>query len=404
MGESYRSTSPRGVDDHPTFDVPEKTPARPLPQTEEHYRTIFENANDAIAFIALDGTLTSVNRSAERLAGLPREQLIGRSFTQFLTPVSALFAQERIERALAGEPLPSTFELELLRPNSRTVAVEARTRFLRDTQGTIVGILGIYRDITERKQVEETLRQAHAELEQRIQERTADLAQANAALRAEIAERKRAEGVARAAEREYRALFENAVEGIYRSSLDGHQLRANPTLVRLNGYESEAEMLLAVNDIAGEWYVDPNRRNEFQRILAEHGTVTEFESEVYRHKTRERIWISETARLVRDQHGTPLYYEGTVQDITARKRDEEQLRTSEGQYRLLFDQNPHPMWVIDAETLAVLAVNDAAIEHYGYTRDEFLAMTVREIHPPGQVQAVEKHIEQIASRGITTRV
>jgi len=328
MSVSRRSISLRVGAEHSAFALSEKIPTRPLSHGEEHYRAIFENANDAIAFIALDGTITRVNRSAERLAGLSRGQIIERPFTQFLTPASVAFAQERIERALAGEPLPSTFEIELLRPNGRTVAIEARARFLRGQDRAIVGILGIYRDITERKQAEEALRQVHAKLEQRVQERTADLARANEALRAEIVERKRAEEAARAAEREYRALFENAVEGIYRSSLDGHQLRANPALVKLNGYESEAEMLPAVNDIAAEWYVDPHRREEFQRILAQRESVTDFESEIYRHKTRERIWISETARLVRDQYGTPLYYEGTVQDITARKRAETETRES----------------------------------------------------------------------------
>jgi PAS domain S-box-containing protein len=404
MSVGHRSSSQQVGSMSSAFDLPEKTYTQRLSHTEEHYRAIFENANDAIAFIALDGTIASINRSAEYLTGLSRRQIIGRPFSQFLTPASATFAEERIQRALAGEPLPSTFEVELLRSNGRTVTVEARTRFLRDQHGAIVGILGIYRDITERKQAEDALRQAHAELEQRVQERTADLAQANEALRAEIAERKRAEEAARAAEREYRALFENAVEGIYRSSLDGHQLRANPALVKLNGYESESEMLPAVNDIAAEWYVDPHRRAEFQRILAERGTVTEFESEVYRHKTRERIWISETARLVRDHHGTPLYYEGTVQDITARKRVEERLRASEEQYRLLFDQNPQPMWVCDNKTLAFLAVNDAAVQHYGYTRDEFLAMTIRDIRPAAQVQAIEGRLKQIQSRGRTTGV
>jgi PAS domain S-box-containing protein len=167
------------------------------PASEEHYRTIFENANDAIVFIALDGTITDVNRSAERLAGLSRGQIMGRPFTQFLTPASVALAEERVGRALAGEPLPSTFEIELLRSNGRIVTVEARARFLRDQKGTVVGILGIYRDITERKQIEEALRQAHAELEQRVQQRTADLARTNEALRAEIAERKRAEDAAR---------------------------------------------------------------------------------------------------------------------------------------------------------------------------------------------------------------
>ncbi len=371
---------------------------------EEHYRAIFENATDAIAFIALDGTITSVNRSAERLAGLSRAQIIGRPFSQFLTPTSVLLGKERLRRALSGETLPSTFEIELLQANGRTIPVEARARFLRDRTGTISGFLGIYRDITERKRAEEALRQAHDELEQRVQERTAELARANATLRAEILERKHAEEAVQAAERDYRSLFENAIEGIYRSSLDGHQLRANPALVKLNGYENEAEMLPSVNNIATEWYVDPRRREAFQQILERDGSVESFESEVYRHKTRERIWISETARLVRDQYGLPLYYEGTVQDVTARKRTEEALRSSEEQYRLLFDQNPNPMWVCDNETLAFLAVNDAAIQHYGYSRHEFLAMTIRDIRPSAHVQAIEDRLKQIQSRGRTTGV
>jgi PAS domain S-box-containing protein len=119
------------------------------------------------------------------------------------------------------------------------------------------------------------------------------------------------------AARDYREIYDNVSEGIYRSSIDGRQVSANPALVRLNGYSSEAEMLAAVNDIATEWYVDPNRRDEFRRILHEHGRVENFVSEIHRHKTRERIWISENARLVRDERtGEPLYYEGSIRDVT----------------------------------------------------------------------------------------
>jgi diguanylate cyclase (GGDEF)-like protein/PAS domain S-box-containing protein len=112
-------------------------------------------------------------------------------------------------------------------------------------------------------------------------------------------------------------LIENLHEGIYRSSLEGRQLAANRSLVKLNGYGSEAEMLASVNDIATEWYVEPNRRAEFREILDRDGRVEEFVSEVYRHKTRERIWITESARIVRDPAtGRPLYYEGSVREIT----------------------------------------------------------------------------------------
>src|SRR5579871_6313608 len=128
-----------------------------------------------------------------------------------------------------------------------------------------------------------------------------------------------------AAERDYRSIFDNAIDGIYRSSPAGRQLRANPALVRLNGYDSEEEMLRSVNDIAAEWYMEPGRRAEFMRLLSEQGQVENFESEIYRHKTRERIWISENARVVHDGAGRPLFYEGTIRDITELKQAGEEL-------------------------------------------------------------------------------
>ncbi len=124
------------------------------------------------------------------------------------------------------------------------------------------------------------------------------------------------------AEANYRSMFENASHGIFRSSREGKQLRANPALVALNGYDTEEQLLAAVNDIAQEWYVEPGRRDEFIRSVERDGRVLDFESEVYRHKTRERIWVSESAWVVRGQDGRVLYYEGMIEDITARKRVE----------------------------------------------------------------------------------
>jgi len=127
------------------------------------------------------------------------------------------------------------------------------------------------------------------------------------------------------AEQDYRGMFENAGEGIYRSLPSGRQVRCNPALAQMNGYADEAEQIAAVNDIATEWYVDPGRRDVFKAMIERDGKVVNFESEIYRHKTRERIWISETARVVRDEGGGALFYEGTVRDITARKMAEQRL-------------------------------------------------------------------------------
>lgn len=140
-----------------------------------------------------------------------------------------------------------------------------------------------------------------------------------------IDERRRAEDALRQAERDYRNIFQNATEGIYRSTMDGRQIRANPALAALNGYDSEEEMLAEVNDITRQWYVDPKRRDEFVHRMLSEGQVTDFISEVRRYKTRERIWISENARLVRDENGEPVYFEGTVRDITGQRKAQTEL-------------------------------------------------------------------------------
>jgi PAS domain S-box-containing protein len=126
-------------------------------------------------------------------------------------------------------------------------------------------------------------------------------------------------------------------------------MRANPALVRLNGYDSEASLLSAVGDIAREWYVDPARRDEFKRLLGEHGRIYDFESEVYRHRTRERIWVSENAWEVRDDDGKLLYYEGTVRDITSRKRAEQRLRESEERFRDYAETASDWYWETDGD-------------------------------------------------------
>lgn len=77
--------------------------------------------------------------------------------------------------------------------------------------------------------------------------------------------------------------------------------------------------------------------------------------------------------------------EGSWSDVSARKEAELRLQTSEEQYRLLFESNPQPMWVFDEESLAFLAVNDAAVRHYGWSREEFLGMTIEDVRPPGEV-------------------
>ncbi len=114
---------------------------------------------------------------------------------------------------------------------------------------------------------------------------------------------------------DFGSLFEFLPIGAYRTGLDGVQLRANPALIRLNGLASEAEQLASAAD-GGRWYVQAGRREEFLALLHRDGQVVGFESEVTRACNGERIWIRENAHIVRDAQGLPLYYEGTIEEIS----------------------------------------------------------------------------------------
>jgi len=109
--------------------------------------------------------------------------------------------------------------------------------------------------------------------------------------------RQRAFANMRQAEQSFRDLYDNISEGVFRSTLDGRMISANPSLVRLNGYQTGGEMLRAVNNVGSEWYVDPSRRDEIHQILLDTGKAAGLVSEIYRHNTRERIWIEESLRL-----------------------------------------------------------------------------------------------------------
>jgi PAS domain S-box-containing protein len=128
----------------------------------------------------------------------------------------------------------------------------------------------------------------------------------------------------------YYGVFDHLVEGVFRTTPDGHYVLANVALARIYGYDSPAELMASITDIARKLYVEPGRRGEFVRLMQEHDTLRDFESKIYR-KDEEIIWISENCRAVRDTEGKLLYYEGTVEDITERKRAEDQIRRATGE-------------------------------------------------------------------------
>lgn len=122
----------------------------------------------------------------------------------------------------------------------------------------------------------------------------------------------------------YEDMFENAIWGIFQSTANGRFLKANPALARIYGYDTPKELFAALTDIDRQLYVEPSRRSEFIAAMLKHGFIAGFESQVYR-RDGSKIWISESCRQVRNACGDFLYFEGTVEEITGRKRAEHEL-------------------------------------------------------------------------------
>ncbi len=246
-------------------------------------RSLLDHIPDRIYFKDVYCRFKRCSKSMARRLGLDNPlAVVGKTDFDFHPPELAQeFYNDEQRIVLTGEPLIHKLEKQVDAAGHETWASVTKVP-IYSQGGTITGLVGLSRDITQLKQTESALRQA---------------------------------------EEKYRAIYENSVEGIFQTTRDGHFLSANPSLARMYGYASQEEVVAALTDIEHQLYVDPNRRNEFSRLMRERGEVSGFESQVYR-KDKSVIWISESARTVKDAAGNILYYEGIVEDITARKQAE----------------------------------------------------------------------------------
>lgn len=186
----------------------------------------------------------------------------------------------------------------------------------------------------------------------------------------------------------YRSLFDRALIGIFQTSPDGHYLRANQELARIYGYESPEALIVQNANAARNLYLLPGRREEFKHRLACDESVADFESQIQR-PDGSVCWISENARVVRDDDGKLLHYEGTVQDITARKQTESDLRESEQQTRAIFEAAG--VGIVRVDMAGRLTRSNPAFQKMlGYTSEELEGTAfARLTHPddsPGNLQ------------------
>ncbi|MDD5007148.1 MAG: PAS domain S-box protein [Syntrophorhabdaceae bacterium] len=175
------------------------------------------------------------------------------------------------------------------------------------------------------------------------------------------------------AEEKYRNIFNDAILGIYQTTPEGRFLSANPALARLCGYDTPEELTNCVTDLATQIYVNPEDRETFKGILSREGVVEKFETRLCK-KSGEIIWVSINAHIIKDGQGNITHYEGTIEDITERKRAEEALRENEDNFRRSLDDSPLGVRIVTIEGETIYA-NQAILDIYGYDSVEELRTT-----------------------------
>ena len=249
---------------------------RALAASEERLFELLEQVPAGVIVLAANGTTSFANRAACEILG----------------PGAGLNLAPLV-RALAGEVVCAS-GVEIVRGGS-TALLEVSAAPLLDSSGNVIYAIATIGDISAAARVEEALRES---------------------------------------QRAYRDLFDNAPIGIYRTTPDGIIVMANPALVDLLGFGSVTEMTTWSADHGGMH--DDYDRAAFRTLVDRLGEVRNMEGS-WRRRDGTTLSVNENARVVRDQQGRVLYYEGTVEDFTERRGTEEELRTSREEYRHLVE-------------------------------------------------------------------
>ena len=308
-------------------------PAEALSRSAERYKELADSFPQVVAETDIKGNLTFVNANSFKVFGYTKEDFEkGLNVFQMLIPDDHTRAKEQMGRVLRGEKAEGTRYTAVRKDGATFPVTIYSSRAL--SGGEPSGIRSIVIDETERVHMEEALRDS---------------------------------------EERYRSIFENAVEGIYQTLPDGRYIRVNPALARMHGFASPEEMMESVTDMGTQIFMNPGVLREYSKRVEKENTVVSFEFELYR-KDRSRIWVSTSARAIRNDKGEVLYYEGMVEDITERKEAEERLRESESRFRAIADYAyDWENWVDPRGRL--LWINRGVFRLTGYTVEECMAMS-----------------------------
>ena len=312
---------------------------------EERYQMLFNQMLDGFALHEMifdaegkpvDYRFLAVNPAFEEMTGLSAQDIIGRTVLEVLPGTEAHWIENYGKVALTGEPLRFESSHAGLNKHFDVYA-------FRPQEGQFACV---FRDISELK-----ARVAETEAMAETVRKTAD---------------------------DYRAIFEGAMEGIFRTSPEGHALTANPALAKMLGYDSELCFAQPITVPAHQVWADPKERSRFLRLVEEQKSVRGHECRLQR-KDGTVIWASASCRKIIGPDGQTAYYEGFIEDITERKRAEEQLKTSENKFRMAFMTGADASSISTMEDGVIVEVNDRFTKVFGYSKDEVCGKTVAQL-------------------------
>jgi PAS domain S-box-containing protein len=310
--------------------------AEEMRRRAEEYRLIVDTAYEGIWVFDERYLTTFVNRRTAEMLAYEPEEMTGKSLAFFLFEEDLPDFEEKVARRRQG--IAERYERKLRRKDGTTLWALVSATPIVDSEGRFQGSFAMFTDISEQKEAGQALLQSEVK---------------------------------------FRSIFENAVEGIFQSTPDGRLITVNPAMAHIFGYASPEEMISGVASIGHELYTNTEDRRAFQQLLSEHGFAGGFEARFYR-KDGTLLWGSLKVRAVKDPVGEILYYEGIMEDITARKTAEEDLRRSEEKYRNIFENAVEGIFQVTADG-RYLSVNPALARIHGFASPEEMIASVTDI-------------------------
>ncbi len=252
-----------------------------LAKSETLYQTLVETAKDVIWTLDLNFKYTFVSPSVFGRLGYTVEEMMSKDPLEIMTPESRELTRRLFQQEVSTEtqsPRDGTFsrtqEVEIYRKDGSKIWIEYTTTFLRNEDGSPFGVLGISRDITDRKMAQQELEQARNDLEQKVRDRTAELRSANEKLKQEIADRVLSEKALSESETRFRTLFETAQDCIFIKDRELRYTHINPAMLQKLGTVQSQVLGKTDEDLFGQAYFKQSRKLE-SRVLQGESVETE---------------------------------------------------------------------------------------------------------------------------------